>query len=74
MCLSCQRLTVRPSLSGIQVKNMSFMPTCKDAVLWCASVTEMCRARPQIAWVRILNPVSGRQCHLIHLTILRRLA
>ena len=35
-------------------------------------MTEMWRARPQTARVRISNSVSGRQCHLIHLTILRR--
>ena len=29
-------------------------------------------ARPQTARARISNPVSGGQCHLIHLTILRR--
>ena len=29
-------------------------------------------ARPQTARARISNPVSGGQCHLNHLTILRR--
>ena len=33
---------------------------------------EVARARPQTARARISNPVSGGQCHLNHLTILRR--
>ena len=37
-----------------------------------ASVTEKWRARPQTARARISYPVSGGQCHLNHLTILRR--
>ena len=32
------------------------------------------RARPQTAMARIWNSVSGRRCHLIHPTILRRLS
>ena len=35
-------------------------------------MTERWRARPQTAGARISNPVSGGQCHLNHLTILRR--
>ena len=35
-------------------------------------MTERYRARPQTARARISNPVSGGQCHLNHLTILRR--
>ena len=35
-------------------------------------MTERQRARPQTARAQISNPVSGEQCHLIHLTILRR--
>ena len=31
-------------------------------------MTERWRARPQTARARISNPVSGGQCHLIHLT------
>ena len=41
------------------------------SLLWGASVTER-RARPQTARARISNPVSGGQCHLTHLTILRK--
>ena len=54
--------------SGLQAsknQNVSSLHTRKDAILWGASVTER---------TRILNPVSGGQCHLIHLTILRSLA
>ena len=47
--------------------------TRKDSILWGASVTEMYRARPQTARARISNTVFGGQCHLIHLTILKRL-
>ena len=40
------------------------------------SLVYMCKrrsfARPQTARARISNPVSGGQCHLIHLIILRR--
>ena len=35
-------------------------------------MTERWRARPQTARARISNPVSGGQCHLNYLTILRR--
>ena len=34
-------------------------------------MTEKWRARAQTARARIWNPLSGGQCHLIHLTILR---
>ena len=54
--------------AGIQVlkkQNASNPLTRKDSVLWGASVTETDKAR-------ISNPVSGRQCHLIHLTIIRK--
>ena len=37
-----------------------------------ASVTKRWRAQPQTARARISNTVSGGQCHLNHLTILRR--
>ena len=60
--------------SGLQVskKQNGFFPlTCKDLILWGTSVTERQRARPQTARARISNPVSGGQCHIIHLTILR---
>ena len=42
--------------------------------LWGASVIERYRARHQTATVRISNPVSGGQCNLIHLTILKSLS
>ena len=37
-----------------------------------APVTERWRARPQNARAQISHPVNGGQCHLNHLTILRR--
>ena len=61
--------------SGLQMskkQNVSFPLTRKDAMLWEASVTERYRAGPQTVRARISNPVSVGQCHLIHLTILRR--
>ena len=61
--------------SGLQVsknQNVYSRLTLKDSILWGASVTESLRARPQIAWARMSNPVSGGQCYLIHLIILRR--
>ena len=59
--------------AGFQVskkQNVSSLLTRKDSILWGASVTERYRARPQTARARILNPVSGEQCHFIHLAIL----
>ena len=61
--------------SGIQVskkQNVSYPLTREDSILWGASVTERWRARPQTARVQISSPVSGGQCHMSHLTILRR--
>ena len=61
--------------SGLQVskkQSVSSPLTRKDSILWGISVAE--RARPRTARARISNPVSGRQCHLIHLTILKRLS
>ena len=61
--------------SGLQVlkkQNVSSPLTHNDSILWGISVTERWRARPQTARARISNPVSGGQCHLIPLTILRR--
>ena len=53
-------------------QNVSSPLTRKDSILLRASVTKRWRARPQAARTRILNSVSGGQCHLIHLTILRK--
>ena len=44
----------------------------ESSILWGAFVIERYRARHQTARARISNPVSGGQCHLIHLTILLR--
>ena len=61
-----------PGLGGLKETKM-FLPHPRvNSVLWGASVTERWRARPQTTRARISNPVSGGQCHLIHLTILRR--
>ena len=61
--------------SGLQVSKKQYISsplTRKDSILWGASVTERQRALPQTARARISNPVSGGQCHIIHLTILGR--
>ena len=61
--------------SGLQVpkkQNISFPLTRKYSILCGACVTERQRARPQTARAQISNPVSGGQCHLVYLTILRR--
>ena len=57
---------------GLQVsKNKMFLPRSFVKIKYCKySVTE--RARPQTSRARISNPVSGGQCHRIHLTIVRR--
>ena len=52
-------------------QNVSSLLTRKDSKLWGAFVTERWCVRPQNARARISNPVSGGQCHLIHLTIFR---
>ena len=60
--------------SGIQVskkQSASSSLTCKYLILCGTSVTED-RARPQTNGAQISNPVSGGQCHLIHLTIRMR--
>ena len=60
--------------SGLQVlkkQNVSSPLTRNDSILRGTTKTERYRARPQIARVRISNPVSGGQCHHIYLTILR---
>ena len=55
-----------PGLGGLkETKNVSSPSTCESQ--YCGE-----RARPQTARARISNPVSGGQCHLNHLTILRR--
>ena len=61
--------------TGLQVsrkQNVSTPLTREHLILCGASVTERWRARPQTARARNSNPVSGRQYHLIHFTILRR--
>ena len=59
--------------SSIQVSNKQDMssPLTRnlDSLLWEASVIERWRARYQTAKARISNPVSGGQCHFIHLII-----
>ena len=62
-----------PGLGGLKETKTCFFPIhVLESVLWGASVTERKRARPQTARAQISNPVSGGQCHLNHLTILRR--
>ena len=61
-----------PGLGGLKETRMFFPhPRVKLSSLGSLRDREV-RARPQTARVRILNPVSGGQCYLIHLTILRR--
>ena len=52
--------------------NCFFPLTRNDSILSGTSVRW--RARPQTARAWIPNPVSGGQCHLLYLTILRRLS
>ena len=56
-----------PGLGGLKETKM-FLPHPRVKL----SIVGSLRARPQTAMARISNPVSGGQCHLIHLTILRR--
>ena len=58
-----------PGLGGFKETKM-FFPHPRVKVSIVGSLRE--RARPQTARARISNPVSGGQCHLNHLTILRR--
>ena len=53
-------------------QNVSSLHIRKDSTLRGRSVTERWGVQPQIAKARISNLVSGGQCHLIYLTILRR--
>ena len=78
-CLKAGALVQWLKLPAWKVKDRRFEPqnvssqlTRKYSILWGASVTERWRARSRTASARILNPLSGGQCHLIHLTILRR--
>ena len=66
--LRSQHTQLQPS----KKQNVSSPLTREDSILWGASVTERSRARHQTTRARISNPVSGGQCHLLHLTILRR--
>ena len=69
-----QRLRRRPTL----IQQWAARTGRCDPVISCSFcqdfVLQTRRARPQTTRARISNPVSGRQCHLIHLTILRRLS
>ena len=61
--------------SGLLVskkQNVSSPLTRKDSILWGAFLDERYRVWPQTSRARISNPVSGGQCHLTHLTILRK--
>ena len=53
---------------------VSSVLTRKYLILWGAFMTGRQRARPRTVKVRILYLVYGAQCHLIYLTILRRLS
>ena len=55
-----------PGLGGLKERKM-FLPHPRVKLSIVGS-----RARSQTARARISNPVSGGQCHLIHLTILRK--
>ena len=66
---------IRFQVSAVWKKQKCFFSIhWSSSVLWGASVTERWRARPQTSRVWISNSVSGGQCHLTHLTILRRLS
>ena len=56
-----------PGLGGLKETKM-FLPYPRVKL----SIVGSLRAQPQTVRARISNPVSGGQCHLIHLTILRR--
>ena len=58
-----------PGLGGLKETKL-FLPHPRVKVSIVGSLRD--RARPQTARARISNPVSGGQCHLNHLTILRR--
>ena len=64
--------------SGIQVlkkQNVSSLLTRKNSILWGVSVTEKYMASSASVCQGSnfeLNSVSGGQCHLIHLAILRK--
>ena len=57
-----------------KIHNIYFPLTRKDSILFGAHVTERERALPQTVSARISNSVFGGRCHLIHLTISRRLS
>ena len=61
-----------PGLGGLKEAKMFLLhPRVKLSIVGSLSDREVA-ARPQTARARISSPVSGGQCHLIHLTILRR--
>ena len=63
-----------PGLGGLKETKM-FLPHPRVEVIIVGSLRDReVRARPQTARARMSNPVSGGQCHLNHLTILRRLS
>ena len=51
---------------------MDYSLTRKNSILWGASATDRERSLPQTTRARISNYVSGGQCHIIHIIILRR--
>ena len=53
-------------------QNVSSPLTRKNSILWGASATDRERSLPQTTRARISNHVSGAQCHIIHIIILRR--
>ena len=61
-----------PGLGGLKETKM-FLPHPRVKLSIVGSLRDReVRARPQTANARISSPVSGGQCRLIHLTILRR--
>ena len=76
-CLKSQRSRARPPLwySSCKETNVSSPIIRNYSVLWGASVTERYRARPQSANARLGEScLSGGQCYIIHVTIVRRLS
>ena len=67
-----RRFEARSGTQVLKKQKFSSPLNRKDSIMWGASVTERQRAWPQTARAQISNYVSGGQCHLTHLTILRK--
>ena len=63
----------RPCIQVSKKQNVSSLLTAPcSQIQYCGELRRLRRTRPQTARVRISNTVSGGQCHLIHLAILKR--